>query len=63
MSLGAKADDVSFTAEQRSAILRKIAELDYISSASVSLSDFARFIQASADERGGGVFSAEHDAL
>ena len=37
MSLGAKADDVSFTAEQRSAILRKIAELDDIPSASVSL--------------------------
>ena len=37
MSLGAKADDVSFTAEQRSAILLKIAELDDPPSASVSL--------------------------
>ena len=37
MSLGAKADDVCFTVEQRSAILRKIAELDDMPSASVSL--------------------------
>ena len=37
MSLGAKADDVSFTVVQRSAIMLKIAELDDIPSASISL--------------------------